>query len=228
LFWALVAAGIMTLTLGVLSSSPEERTQGHEAADGFELVDFRPPDADGDGMTPEEPDGDASDETSTEDSDEDSATDGTDGEDSEFTYENCAAARDDGAAPVHEGDHGFGPHLDADDDGIGCEEWGTSDGDTESDQGAYENCTEAREDGAAPINEGEPGFGPHLDADDDGIGCEEWGTSSETPDGAAEDNLSAYENCAAARAEGAAPINEGEPGFGPHLDADNDGIGCEQ
>jgi hypothetical protein len=36
-----------------------------------------------------------------------------------------------------------------------------------------------------------------------------------------------YENCDEARAKGAAPVQETDPGFGPHLDADNDGIGCE-
>lgn len=37
----------------------------------------------------------------------------------------------------------------------------------------------------------------------------------------------AYANCAAARAAGAAPVRRGQPGYGPHLDRDNDGIGCE-
>ena len=37
----------------------------------------------------------------------------------------------------------------------------------------------------------------------------------------------AYRNCTAARAAGAAPVMRGEPGYGPHLDRDNDGIGCE-
>lgn len=37
----------------------------------------------------------------------------------------------------------------------------------------------------------------------------------------------AYANCAAARAAGAAPVRRGELGYGPHLDRDNDGIGCE-
>lgn len=37
----------------------------------------------------------------------------------------------------------------------------------------------------------------------------------------------AYRNCAAARAAGAAPVRRGEPGYGTHLDRDNDGIGCE-
>ncbi len=36
-----------------------------------------------------------------------------------------------------------------------------------------------------------------------------------------------FANCAEARAAGAAPVRRGEPGYGPHLDRDNDGIGCE-
>lgn len=36
-----------------------------------------------------------------------------------------------------------------------------------------------------------------------------------------------YENCDAARAAGAAPVHRGDPGYGSHLDRDNDGIGCE-
>ncbi|WP_334163727.1 excalibur calcium-binding domain-containing protein [Phenylobacterium sp.] len=37
----------------------------------------------------------------------------------------------------------------------------------------------------------------------------------------------AFPNCAAARAAGAAPVRRGEPGYGPHLDRDGDGVGCE-
>ncbi|KCZ56337.1 hypothetical protein HY29_08580 [Hyphomonas beringensis] len=37
---------------------------------------------------------------------------------------------------------------------------------------AFRNCTEARAAGAAPVRRGEPGYGPHLDRDNDGIGCE--------------------------------------------------------
>lgn len=36
-----------------------------------------------------------------------------------------------------------------------------------------------------------------------------------------------YENCAAARAAGAAPVYLGQPGYGTHLDRDRDGVGCE-
>ncbi|MEZ5957393.1 MAG: excalibur calcium-binding domain-containing protein [Hyphomonadaceae bacterium] len=37
----------------------------------------------------------------------------------------------------------------------------------------------------------------------------------------------AYSSCDAARAAGAAPLRSGDPGYGPHLDADGDGIACE-
>ncbi|GED98496.1 excalibur calcium-binding domain-containing protein [Gordonia crocea] len=37
---------------------------------------------------------------------------------------------------------------------------------------SYKNCTEAREDGAAPIHRGEDGYADHLDRDGDGIACE--------------------------------------------------------
>ncbi|MET0328764.1 MAG: excalibur calcium-binding domain-containing protein [Luteimonas sp.] len=36
-----------------------------------------------------------------------------------------------------------------------------------------------------------------------------------------------FRNCAEARAAGAAPVRRGDPGYGPHLDRDNDGVGCE-
>ena len=36
-----------------------------------------------------------------------------------------------------------------------------------------------------------------------------------------------YANCSEARAAGAAPVRRGDPGYAPHLDRDNDGIGCE-
>lgn len=36
-----------------------------------------------------------------------------------------------------------------------------------------------------------------------------------------------YRNCDAARADGAAPIRRGEPGYRSELDRDNDGVACE-
>jgi hypothetical protein len=36
-----------------------------------------------------------------------------------------------------------------------------------------------------------------------------------------------YPNCAAARAAGKAPIDEGQPGYRGGLDADDDGVACE-
>ncbi|OLF49032.1 hypothetical protein BU202_01370 [Streptococcus cuniculi] len=40
-------------------------------------------------------------------------------------------------------------------------------------------------------------------------------------------NASHYPNCAAVRAAGKAPIYRGQPGYGPHLDRDGDGVACE-
>ena len=36
----------------------------------------------------------------------------------------------------------------------------------------FRDCREARAAGAAPVYEGDPRYGPWLDGDDDGIGCE--------------------------------------------------------
>ena len=36
----------------------------------------------------------------------------------------------------------------------------------------YANCTEVEQAGAAPIRRGDPGYGPHLDRDGDGVACE--------------------------------------------------------
>jgi hypothetical protein len=43
----------------------------------------------------------------------------------------------------------------------------------------------------------------------------------------ADSTTRAFRNCTEARAAGAAPVRRGEPGYGAHLDRDNDGIGCE-
>ncbi|GAB2532124.1 thermonuclease family protein [Gracilibacillus alcaliphilus] len=36
----------------------------------------------------------------------------------------------------------------------------------------YKNCSEAREAGATPLYEGDPGYGVHMDGDRDGVACE--------------------------------------------------------
>ena len=36
-----------------------------------------------------------------------------------------------------------------------------------------------------------------------------------------------FASCSQARAAGAAPVREGDPGYGRHLDRDGDGVGCE-
>ncbi|WP_091610784.1 thermonuclease family protein [Marinococcus luteus] len=48
----------------------------------------------------------------------------------------------------------------------------SSDSEDSSDDVYYENCDAAREAGADPVREGDPGYGGHLDRDGDGVGCE--------------------------------------------------------
>lgn len=48
-----------------------------------------------------------------------------------------------------------------------------------------------------------------------------------SPGGRYHEQREQFANCAEARAAGAAPVREGEPGYGPHLDRDGDGIGCD-
>ncbi|WP_281171024.1 excalibur calcium-binding domain-containing protein [Glycomyces tenuis] len=105
----------------------------------------------------------------------------TEAEEDEVYYDNCDAARDAGAAPVHEGEAGYRSGLDRDGDGVGCEDssssgsgggGGSGGGDDGGADVYYDNCTEAREAGAAPLYAGDPGYGSHLDRDGDGAACE--------------------------------------------------------
>lgn len=52
-------------------------------------------------------------------------------------------------------------------------------------------------------------------------------TSNAVRQPAGKNSDGSYVNCAAARAAGAAPVRRGDRGYGPHLDRDNDGVGCE-
>ena len=72
--------------------------------------------------------------------------------------------------------------------------------------------------------------GCHNDRQNGGRHCHRGsnsGGSTTTPQRATSGNATYYPNCAAARAAGAAPVRRGQPGYGSHLDRDNDGIGCE-
>lgn len=100
----------------------------------------------------------------------------------------------------------------------------------------YKNCDAARAAGAAPVEEGDPGYAPHLDRDGDGVGCEPWGESASSSGGSGSGGSTSggggggstsYANCTAVRDAGAAPIRAGDPSYGRHLDRDGDGVGCE-
>jgi hypothetical protein len=76
--------------------------------------------------------------------------------------------------------------------------------------------------------------GCHNDRKNGGRHCHGGGGSTPAPDTSPAYALGlrlpggvAYPNCGAARAAGAAPVRRGEPGYGGHLDRDNDGVGCE-
>ncbi|QGZ49124.1 calcium-binding protein [Streptomyces sp. QHH-9511] len=97
---------------------------------------------------------------------------------------------------------------------------------------SYQNCDAARAAGAAPVYQGDPGYGSHLDRDGDGVGCEPYSGGSGSGSGSGGSTgggggSTSYENCSAARAAGAAPVHRGDPGYGRHLDRDGDGVGCE-
>ena len=103
----------------------------------------------------------------------------------------------------------------------------------------YENCDAVRRAGKDPIRRGDPGFGGHLDRDGDGVACEPSNrdagsvarkpkpqpkqTTTPKPSG----KSTYYENCTAVRKAGADPIKKGQPGYGRHLDRDNDGVACD-
>ncbi|WP_326697706.1 excalibur calcium-binding domain-containing protein [Streptomyces sp. NBC_01754] len=106
----------------------------------------------------------------------------------------------------------------------------------------YENCDAARAAGAAPVYRGDPGYAAHLDRDNDGVGCEPYGSSSSSGGSSGGSSSTGgssggsgggggggtyYANCTAVRAAGAAPIHRGEPGYASHLDRDGDGVACE-
>lgn len=57
--------------------------------------------------------------------------------------------------------------------------------------------------------------------------CHRGAPSPKRTYGASSGSSGTFRNCAEARAAGAAPVYRGDPGYGEHLDRDNDGIGCE-
>lgn len=60
-----------------------------------------------------------------------------------------------------------------------------------------------------------------------GVGIGITSSYYELPAGISFKSFVYYPNCSFARAAGAAPIQAGQPGYRPALDADNDGIACE-
>jgi Excalibur calcium-binding domain len=68
--------------------------------------------------------------------------------------------------------------------------------------------------------------GCHKDNKNGGRHCHGGGQPISTPQRLS-GSPTYYANCAAARAAGAAPVREGQRGYGVNLDRDRDGVGCE-
>jgi len=68
--------------------------------------------------------------------------------------------------------------------------------------------------------------GCHKDNKNGGRHCHGGGPAASVPQRLS-GGSTYYPNCAAARAAGAAPVREGQRGYGVHLDRDRDGVGCE-
>lgn len=69
--------------------------------------------------------------------------------------------------------------------------------------------------------------GCHNDRKNGGRHCHRSASSAPARPQRAMGGATYYRNCTEARAAGAAPVRRGEPGYAPHLDRDNDGVGCE-
>ncbi|MDR7274844.1 excalibur calcium-binding domain-containing protein [Catenuloplanes atrovinosus] len=109
----------------------------------------------------------------------------------------------------------------------------------------YATCEEVLAAGLGPYREGvDPEYVWYFDRDGDGVVCEAPPSNGSSTGGGPGDAAGGpgdaaggpgdsggsavyFENCAAARAAGAAPVHHGQPGYGTHLDRDRDGVGCE-
>jgi hypothetical protein len=102
--------------------------------------------------------------------------------------------------------------LDADNDGVACEALPSGSG---SSSGGYS------------AGSGSSGDSAYSDGSSysDSSGASGSGTSSGTSGSSSSDTT--YANCSEARAAGAAPLNQGDPGYSSRLDRDGDGVACE-
>ncbi|MDM7855135.1 GmrSD restriction endonuclease domain-containing protein [Cellulomonas alba] len=76
--------------------------------------------------------------------------------------------------------------------------------------------------GAGSSSAGSTGSEPGGGASGDSSSASGTGSTGSSSGGTA-----VYANCAAAWAAGAAPLHRGDPGYGPRLDRDGDGVACE-
>lgn len=93
----------------------------------------------------------------------------------------------------------------------------------------YPNCAAVWADRKGPIRKGDPDFHEDLDANHDGVGCEQRPDYVNDTTSATEPSAEStrFANCAEVAAAGLAPMPSSHPDFRKKFDADNDGIGCE-
>lgn len=95
-----------------------------------------------------------------------------------YKYPNCAAVWADRKGPIHKGDPDFHEDLDANHDGVGCEQRPDYVNDTtpatepSTESTRFANCSEVAAAGLAPIPSSHPDFRKKFDADNNGLGCE--------------------------------------------------------
>ncbi|MEX5236153.1 GmrSD restriction endonuclease domain-containing protein [Kocuria arenosa] len=99
---------------------------------------------------------------------------------------------------------------------------------TEPDPAPARKTREAAESASAPIDEAPAGGGSDSGAAPEAPAAPVAPAVPAAPAAPAPAApATAYANCSAARAAGGAPVYAGGPGYGPHLDRDGDGVGCE-
>lgn len=136
----------------------------------------------------------------------------------ELPFSNCTQAAALGVYNIPAGTPGYGPHLDRDKDGIGCEN-----GSIAYNPGLLPGPAPA----PAPAPEPAPAPDP-VPAPAVPVPAPVAPAPAPAPVPVAPAPVSgAFKNCTEARNAGAAPVYIGTPGYGPHLDRDGDGIGCE-
>ena len=118
----------------------------------------------------------------------------------------------------------------------GCDDTASTSSDAPSSTAPAESQQDSGSDGSADSEEA-PAEEPAAEPTDDSSGWSGWfgGGDSGSGEGSEEEatpepepQKEFYANCKEAKAAGAAPMYEGDPGYRPELDRNHDGIACNK